>query len=252
MANNAQSGPYIGDSDVATLDWLVNFTNLVTADPSAYGLTADDAAQMAMRTEAYAQAFHQAQHPSTRTTNVVKRKDDARAQAEALGRTLAMQVKVNPQITNDQKITLGIRVDDATRTPIGAPQTMPILNIVDAHRGVHTLRYCDVLTPDSRRKPPGVTHMLLFAEIAPPEALTGAEENLRFIAAVTRQPHVVTFDPKGNTGKVVQYKARWLTAKGLLGPWSAGTSMTITGTAEDCEPLSAREVDSASALQLAA
>lgn len=222
---NTQTGPYIGDSDAATLCWLRNFSQRIGLNPESLGLTEADAAKIASLTDNYEHAYDRAQAPNTRTSPIIEAKDAARSAAEAFGRSLAMRIKANPQVNNGQKLELGIHVNDPTRTPIGAPETAPILKIMGANNSQHTLQFSDRNTPASHAKPQGVTHMLLFAEIA--DRPTGHEDNLHLIAAVTRNPHRVKFNYEKHAGKTALYRARWLTAKGLMGPWSAGVSMTV-------------------------
>ena len=47
-----------------------------------------------------------------------------------------------------------------------------------------------------------------------------------YLRSFTRSPIGIALDP-ADRGKCATYFGRWVTAKGLVGPWSPGTSMTI-------------------------
>ncbi len=221
-----RSPPYMGESDSEVRYWASNFADQIENVP-AYGISPADAAFVRNLLNQYITFYDMAQSASTRTSPIVLAKTETRQELEQVCRAFAMQIKADPGVSDDLKTNAGIHLDDQVRTPIGAPRTQPILNIVSAGPGTHTLRFRDMNTMSSRRKPAGITHMLLFAEIARPGHAKGVDAGLEFMGAVTRNPYRVRFDYDRHAGRIAHYKARWLTAKGLLGPWSAMISMPI-------------------------
>ena len=221
-----QTGPYIPDDDAGARGWMNNFAKHVASAPAAVGLSAADSALLTALADDFDAAMKQVNDPRTRTTVAIAEKDEARNAAKSTFRFYAMQIKASRGVDDAQKIALGIHVDSGARTPYGAPVNSPLLDILGATPGRHVLRYHDADTPKSRRKPPGVTHLLLFAAIAGGEVRD--PEQARFIGAYTRQPFHVDFDAAKHAGKTATYFGRWLTAKGLLGPWSLPISMTIS------------------------
>jgi hypothetical protein len=90
--------------------------------------------------------------------------------------------------------------------------------------GVHTLRFADANTPASRKKPFGAIGLQVFrnigiAPVTDPNAAV-------FYGVASRQPFAVNFIAADN-GKVCTYFGRWITLRGLVGPWSPPVSMTI-------------------------
>lgn len=65
------------------------------------------------------------QSAATRTTGLVTQKDAIKASAKASCRVLAQIVKANQGVDNQDKIQLGIHINDTMRTPIPAPTTVP-------------------------------------------------------------------------------------------------------------------------------
>jgi hypothetical protein len=113
---------------------------------------------------------------------------------------------------------------NTTRTPIPAPATSPLLNIVANTPGVQTLRYADSATPDSGKKPFGAIQLQLF--VVTGTAAVTDPDSAAFLAAHTRNPVEVPFT-SADDGKVATYFARWATRTGEVGPWSLPVSMRI-------------------------
>lgn len=221
---NDQQGSYIPETDAGVRDWLNNFAAVVASNPAAVGLSAPDAQTLTNLAAAYDAAYVLATNPLTRTTPNINDKDNKRNQAVATFRVFATQIKVNLGVSDEVKLALGLHLDDTTHSPIPAPTTTPLLAIIDATAGVHTLRFADEMTPASRAKPPGVIQLQLYAAV-------GAEPNpdvsdATFVGVYTRQPLQVTWPPQ-DAGKTATYFARWVTRRGLVGPWSLPVAMQI-------------------------
>jgi hypothetical protein len=139
-------------------------------------------------------------------------------------RPYAQQIKSSRGISNADKSALGLTIDDASSTPVPAPTSSPILAILGATPGMHTLRFADSNTPEKRGKPVGAIGLQLFIAIA---AAAVADPGVaRLQGFVTRQPYGVPFDSADN-GKIATYFARWQTRTGLTGPWSNAISFTV-------------------------
>lgn len=219
-----QSTSYIPTSDSGFKDWLLNFSTLISADPSKYGLDASDATIIGNLYTAYAAAYQTVQSPSTRTPNAVAQKDALKASAIGSCRVYAMGIKTNIGVDNNDKIALGIHVNDPTPSPIPAPETAPLLNIVSAFSGVHQIRFADENTPASRRKPAGAIQIELYVHVGPSATANPADAD--FVGAFTKNPILHEFDAT-DASKIASYFARWRTLRGLVGPWSLPVAMGI-------------------------
>ncbi len=216
--------PYIPESDAAFAAWLTNFSTLISADPSQYGLEAADGVAIANQETAFVAALQLATDPATRTKPSVAGKDAARAAALTVVRPYAIQIRNNLGVSNQAKLDLGLNIPDPTPTPIPAPASAPILAVIGATFGQHTLRYADENTPAARRKPFGAVGLELFVAIADAPVSDPAEAS--FVRVVTRQPLAVSHDSADN-GRMATYFGRWITRTGLAGPWSSPVSYTI-------------------------
>jgi hypothetical protein len=205
-------------------DWAVNFAALITADPTVYGLTAGNATTIQTAVDQFTAAYTAATDPTTRTTATVAAMRVERVEMTGVLRQYAMIIRANPSITAALLSGLGLTVPDTERTPIPAPTTFPLLDVVNATPGRHELRFADSLTPASRAKPFGAIGLQLFRAIDATEVPT--PDGSELIGQFTTNPLRIDTDP-ADAGKTATYFARWVTRTGLVGPWSNGTSFTI-------------------------
>lgn len=227
--------PYIPTTDSGLDSWALNFSTLITASPTTYGLQPSDAVAIASAQATYAAAYAiggsagtppTPVNPATFTRVTVAAKNSAKIALQVLVRTYASQIRLNPGVSNSDKTALGLNLPNNSPSPIPAPSTFPVLTIVAIAQGLMQLRYSDNLTPASRKKPQGALQMELWRGIDPAVIITPASCTL--VAVVTKQPYVSTFSSSADAGKKATFFARWLTRRGLFGPWSAGVSATIS------------------------
>ncbi len=219
-----QSTSYIPSTDAAFRDWLNNFSTLISADPGKYGLDASDAAVIADHYANYNAAYQVVQTPSTRNSGTIAQKDALKASAVGSVRVYAQMIKTNAGVDNQDKIDLGLHVNDPTPTPIPQPSTAPLLTIQAAFSGEHLIRYADENTPASRRKPHGAIQIQINRTIA--VGVDPDPANSTMMGLYTKQPVLAMADPV-DVGKTATYFGRWVTRTGLFGPWSLPVAMTI-------------------------
>ena len=215
---------WIPVSDAEALAFMQNFASQISAAPATWGLVAADATAIDNAVDPFASSYAVAVSPSTRTPVTINTKDQSRASAEAVVRSYAAQIRVNNGVSDSNKIAIGIRPVNHTRTPVPPPATSPLMNIVVNTPGVQTLRYADSATPDSAAKPPGAIALQLFCAVGAAPVTDPAAAGFR--GAYTKNPVSVPFDA-ADDGKVATYFARWATRTGEVGPWSLPVSMRI-------------------------
>jgi hypothetical protein len=212
------STPYIPTKDNEFSVWSANFALVLSTAYAAYGLAASDATAISAADATWQAAYAVATTEATRTKVTVAAKDLARNQCKALERGYANVIQANSGITQDQKADLGLTIRDTTKSPIPAPTTSPILTIVGATPGQLTVRYADQNTPSARKKPVGAIALQLFA--ATSATVISDPSTLPLKASVTRNPVGLDF-VSGDAGKTAYIAGRWITRRGLVGPWSA-------------------------------
>lgn len=215
---------YIPARDADLRAWVVNFDTLITATPTDYGLVAGDATAIHTVVDAFTDALDVITNPATRTTPAIADKDVKKAAMLIVVRQYAQQVRNDVAVSDELKLGLGINIPDPSRTPVPVPVTQPLLNVIAATPGVLTVRFADALSPDSRSKPDGAAGLQLFTAVG--TTATEDPETAQFSGVFTAQPIALPFDA-ADAGKIASLFARWMNAKGEVGPWSNGTTFRI-------------------------
>jgi hypothetical protein len=220
---------YIPNSDSGFSAWLANFSALLTASPTTYGLIAGDATIVAAENTDFQAAYALTVNPATRTAPTIAAKDAAKVQALQIVRPYAVLISLNSGVTDEAKTDIGVTVRKLVPTPVPPPLTVPGLALVAASPGQHQLRYFDTSTPTTKAKPPGAIGLQVFRSV-------GVAPSVDPSAAVyydtwTKSPNVSAFDPS-ETGKVATYWARWVTRGGpggatQVGPWGAPLALSV-------------------------
>lgn len=219
---------YIPNKDADFQNWLENFSDLLTASPTTYGLTAPDAVTVAGVYGTWNAAYLTATNPATRTSPAVAAKDAARASAEVIVRPFAVQISLNPAVTNEDKVAIGVTVRSNTPTPIPAPVTPPAIELLMAQPLTHQLQVRPVGST-SKAKPQGCIAIEVARSVGTVAATDPAQ--LTIIGQYGKTPLIQSFS-SGDQGKVCTYAARYRTRSGpagvsQAGPWSALASFIV-------------------------
>jgi len=226
--------PYIPTTDQGLDSWATNFAAKITLSPATYGLVAADALIIQNARDTYNAAYllggssgvpPTPVNPATFTAITVAAKNSAKFAGVAIWRTYAAQIRLNPGVSNADKLDIGLNLPNNSPSPIPAPSTFPILSIVASATGLMQLRYADNTTPALRKKPFGAMHMELWRGIDATLVLPIASCTL--LALVQKQPFVATFTMPTDGGKRATFFARWVSRRGLPGPWSAPIDQII-------------------------
>jgi hypothetical protein len=204
--------------------FTLNFSTKITAAPATYGLTAGQATAFAALYATFATALTAATDPATRTSVTVAAKDTARQAIVFSLRQLARVVQSTPGISPANLETLGLTVRQTVPTPIPPPTTKPVVAVERTLSQALQCRFSDETTPTSRSKPFGAVscEVRATAALVPPASADAAT----FKGMASRVPFTISFDA-GDVGKTAYIYARWLNAKGEVGPWSTVTTSTI-------------------------
>lgn len=118
----------------------------------------------------------------------------------------------------------GARRPMKRRHRMECPETAPILNVRQARRGLHIVRYADEATPEKRAKPIGANGLLLFTAVT----RDGCAERSRavFYRKQTTCPFAIDFTPEFD-GLFITYWARWSGPRDEIGPWSEPVTVRI-------------------------
>jgi hypothetical protein len=194
---------FFPSTDAALLTWSLNFSTLITATPTAYGLTSTQATAYAALHAAYGTALA-ACDPATRSKAAVSTKNVARTNLKNEARLLANLVNGTATVTDAQKITLGLNVR-ATPSPIPAPSAAPGLDVLSQNAWTVKIKLHDSTSSAKRGKPAGVSGASVFSFVGatPPSDIA----TWKFEGNTGRTNIDVAFDSSNAPGTKV-----WLTA----------------------------------------
>lgn len=221
------STPYIPAKQANLSLWLANFSTLISASPSTYGLASSDATTIATAVAAFQAAYALVTSPTTKTASTVSAKNTAQVSCLAIVRPYAQQIAKNPGVTSANKIALGLNPQTSTPSPITPPASNPVLGVLSQNPGIVNLTYRDSATsPTSKAKPYGVKSCQLYG-MASATPITNPAL-LPQLATMTKSPYQLTF-PSGYTpGSTFYLAARWQIQKGGQSPWSSIITVVST------------------------
>jgi vacuolar-type H+-ATPase catalytic subunit A/Vma1 len=91
---------FLPERQAELLNWSRAFRQQIVAQPTVFGLTAEQAAWYATLDDAFAHELKLAQEPTTRTPVQIKKKNEAKKALKAGARMLARIVRATPGVTN--------------------------------------------------------------------------------------------------------------------------------------------------------
>ena len=212
------------DADLVT--WSTNFSALIVATPTAFGLTAAQASTYRGLHNAFVAAYNLAMSAATRTPAVIVTKDAAKNALKANARQLAGIIQKCPTVTNTQRSQLGLTVK-ASPSPIPPPSDAPGLDIVSTTGNTVRLRLHDSTNSTRRGKPAGVTGAAVFSFVG--AAAPTDQSGWTFQGNTSRTVTDVTFPGSTAPGAKVWFTAFWFNQKKQSGPACAPVGTNIPG-----------------------
>lgn len=218
-------GSYLPQSLPAFAIWSANFAALITANPTLYGLGPSDAATIQTGDDNFQAAYVISTAPGTRSPTSVQTTVTLRNTQVQIVRSYARLILANAGVADSDKVALGLHLRDPVNTPVPAPLTNPILSVIGATPGQLTMKYHDsALGAFVKAKPFGATQLQLFVLFGATAPVTPAATP--FYGVYTKTPFAVNC-PGGSAGQTAWMYGRWVTQKGLVGPWSPLASTTV-------------------------
>jgi hypothetical protein len=217
---------YLPGKDGALLTWAQNASTLITATPTAFGLTAGIATAFSGVVSTYATAYAAAANPITRTQGTVSTKNTARTALKTNIRGWAKIVQATATVTPAQKIDLGLNPHDTNPSPINPPTDAPVVEVVSVFGRTVTLKLHGTGT-DRRGKPAGVAGASIFTHTGATPPANLAEWDYQ--GGTTRTSFDVQFAPEVAAGSQVWICGLWFNPRNQNGPACDPISTYIAG-----------------------
>lgn len=211
-----------GDADFA--DYLTAFAGAWL--PATFNVVTPLALTLTTSASSFVTALALSTVPATRTSVTIAAKDLARRNAAILFRSAiraAQTAFLNGSATGAQLITLGVRPNDLLRSPIGAPIFAPLIGVDASFAGQIRFRLTQVdpltgLAVTTRKFAYGIIGIQL-------------ERRVGVAAFILRKVLKRTSfqDPSNDLppGAIADFRVRYITARGLVSPWSSVVSGVV-------------------------
>lgn len=220
----------IPTKDTLLVAWGQNFDEKVTLSPVTYSLTAAQATSFHTAYQAFLTAFNavaSAREAGSRSKLLTANKEASKTSLLRLGRELYGFVQDSTAVTAANKLDVGVDPRDRLPSPIPAPATAPVVDVVSVSGNVAVVRLHEADKPDRRGKPAGVAGASVFSHVGP--TAPTAEDDWTFEGLTGRTTVTVTFPAATAPGAKVWFTARWFNARKQNGPAADPVGTNIPG-----------------------
>jgi hypothetical protein len=206
---------YIPTKDMDFLLWTQNIAQFCEDNAARLKLDSAQIIEYRGKTGVFEQILKKTLAPDHSSVDVAA-KNSARSDLESASRDLIQGgVSHNHAVTDEDRIAMGLKPKDHTRTPSPTPASRPEAKVSGSLRQI-TVDYHDEGSL-SRGKPSGVRGCeIRFDLLAGPPANI---EDLRHTASSTSSPYIFNFE-EHDRGKHLYFALRWENTRGEKGPWS--------------------------------
>ncbi len=216
--------PYMPTREGDFTSWLANFSSLISASPSMYGLLTSDAATIAAQNAIWAAAYGPLTSNATKTPQAVQDKNIAKVGVTAQVRTYAQAIANNPGVSAGNKLALGLNPKTSTPSPITPPDSVPVLSVQAGANLQLYVRYRDSVSVSVKAKPYGVGSCQIYYQVSD-TPITSVSLLTQPVVA-TKSPTKITL-PETAGGSQCYLAAYWLLRNGQRGDWGAIVSCTV-------------------------
>lgn len=210
------------DGDLELSPFAGNFDVKLSSQPTVYGTTAAEALIVHNLTVDFQARLATVSDPETRTRGTIAAKNTSKKALIAKLRQVIRVVNAQVNLSEQQRIDLGLNPRDVEPTPIGVPTTRPVVLVDNAGY----LRLADETQLDRKGKPVGVMGAFVYTKLAAPSEPAPDLDGTKFAALATRTSHQLSL-PADAEGKRLYVFAQWVNERGQAGPTSAVASATI-------------------------
>jgi hypothetical protein len=224
---------FLPSRDANLLAWSSNFRDQINSPPgpAQFGLTLAQAAEYSSLHDAYKAAYVAARNARTNSQSNVQAKNDAKAALKADARLLARIIRAHPDVTNEQRIQLGLKAADLSGgTPVTVSDDKPMLMLTSTADRIVRLKIRSNATTTRRARPHGMVGALILSCVAGPQDEVSPPESIwkwSYCGHAMRSKFQVAVPSDVPAGAKVWFIACWVNTRGRTGPFSSAVSTRI-------------------------
>jgi hypothetical protein len=215
--------------DSSLVPFTTNFNDRIVATPTDFGLTAGQAAAYTPLNDAYVAAYNAmmaARSDGTRSASQTATTVAARNTLIAYARQLYAFVQANADVTDANKILLGVAIRKTPPSPIPAPTARPKMDLISVvARTVTVAIHNGSVT--KRGKPVGAISAFVYTFVG--ENYPTDPTQWEFQGAATKSPYPIEFPDSVTSGAQVWMCAAWVNRRGQAGPPGTPISTNVQG-----------------------
>lgn len=219
------SKDFIPKKDADLLIWAQENSALITATPTAFGLTAPIATAYAAAVTAYDTALSAARAENHGKVDIIT-KDEKRRLLVANIRSWARLVQGTPTVTTAQRGQLGLNLRDKPGSPVHAPTLPPVVRVKQAIGRTMAVEILGAGTA-GRAKPKGASSAVVLSYVGATAPADADAYSLQGI--VTRANFDIQFPSSVPAGAKVWITAAWVSPRGEMSELSDPISAYVAG-----------------------
>jgi hypothetical protein len=211
-----QKADYIPGSYPGLEGWLTNLATVTRTNQTRFEIPPAKVDALEAVADDYSTANAAAESPAANKIDRQLRKETAVTAKRAARGFVNLHLRYNPNVTNEDRIALGLKVPDTTPTQKTVTGSHPLIT-ADTSTLLHVkLHIRDSAMQKSHAKPPGVHGCeIVWAILDAPPTDT---EDLIHSAFTTKAMHDFEFLEK-QRGQHLFFRGRWENNRGEKGPW---------------------------------
>lgn len=203
----------------------------LSTNKAAWGIPTANITALTTAQTTWDNAWQIAQDKGNRTAAQIASKKLARTSLEKLLRQNIQQwVQTNPLVSDDQKIGMGIKPRDKSKSSVPVPDTIPLIELKGGNGNVVKVFFKQAAVEagsSNRAKPAGVDSCYLAYKLGDPVPQSPADCPLNLVSG--RSPVSIPFQTS-DAGKRVYVFGRWMNTTKKPGAWTpVASSMIVPG-----------------------
>jgi hypothetical protein len=227
---------YLPHRQLDLLTWSSNFSAHLNSSPGNFGVAAAQAANYALKHQAFANAIQVIESPSTRTPVAITDKNIAKRELENAARELAQIIQNTPGMDNQKRVVLGLSLHRESRrhsdgNSLAAPSTSHVAQrprlFVRAVAGRQVRLRLSDRSSTRRGRPIDAAGAMIFSFVGqfPPAAIG----EWKFEGLATRNTRDVWIPSSVPNGSTIWFSACWYNARGQAGATCNPVHTNIAG-----------------------
>lgn len=217
---------FLPNTDGGLLAWSTNFLEHLLPDPQSLGISQELADAYQVLHDRYAVSYGMTANRGVRSMVLVSKKNACRAALKADARRLVSIIRGQANVSDSQKVGLGITVRGENFKKTHPPEIAPTLSTSLVSGRVVRVKISDSSNP-TRGRPLGVIGTMIFTHVGPIEPSSLSDWTLSCMT--NRMAVNIPFESDVPPGSQVWFCAHFFNIKCQRGPVSSPITTYIAG-----------------------